>query len=285
MRSFSAAAVVTLCLLAQESLAGLPFHPQPTSSVSGEDLPKDGFTRLRLSLSSNDANSQSGIRLGQVAVCSESACYQANTPQTVSLKNSTQGLGTLVADIVVPLIEIRSVHFGSTTGQKSVLGDLKLQTSLKLEADYRGAEIAVVLEKTDQPGRQLYAPISAATNLWHPEGTRVYYNPKFATTANLPLGVTLHIPEKATESPHIFHLSVHKAGGAFPMIDIFPQVKLSKEATITMSRIERPQPADRQAKLETLDLVPPETGAAPRGNKNRKKKSFKVFDTGLINGD
>ena len=235
-----------LTLLALTASATFLQAQVPTTTVNTlapSAVPREGFTRLRVSLTFDEPTTKEVVRLAGLAVCSKSACYEAGLPSSATLSNTSSGAATMIAELEVPVSDITSVRFKSVAGQGVLQGSVALADTLKLERDFKGGDVLVVVRKRGGD----YVPAAAAANYFHPEGTTVFYNPRFATTAKLPHGVLLSIPAGALASPQVFLMTAHDTGDRLPLVDIFPIVKLLKPAKVTMpilksSRAQVPRP-------------------------------------------
>lgn len=213
--------------------------PTPSVVVSVNTLaataaPAEGFTRLRLNLTHNESKSQS-IPLASAAVCSASVCYEAAVPSSILVSNTSKGLSTAIADFEIPFTEIVSIRFQARGRKTALEGSVALPAPLKLDPDFKGGDVLVVVEKN----RDAYRPTAAAANYYQPAGTALYYSPAIATTALLPHGVTLSIPAGALAAPQVFIVAVHDTGEDHPLIDIYPGLSLAKTARLVVPALVR----------------------------------------------
>lgn len=252
MRNVLAAALAAASCIAQAQTAPTPMATTVVSTLAPTATPRDGFTRLRLSLTSNETSASESVRLAGVALCTTSVCYESGAPASVAISSTGNGAGTAVAEVEVPFSEIASVRFKSVAGQGALQGSIALPEPLKLERGFKGGDVLVVVQKRGAG----YVPTAAASNYLQPEGTSFYYNPKFAATVKLPYGVTLAIPAGATSAPQVFVAGVHDTGDDYPLVDIYPSVQLAKPATVQLPVIPR-------APVSTLPNQPPPTSRPP----------------------
>ena len=200
----------------------------------------DGMTRLRLDLTSNENVPSSNVRLGAVILCSRDACFKAVGRSNVDLFNTADGNSTQALEAVIPTGEVTDVFFEQVAGPKVVAGSIHLQRPLKIDRGFKGGEILVVLERRQSQEQETFTPVAIASNLFRDEFQAVYYNPRFATSAQLKLGAKLEVPEGATSEPQVFSISVDDIGGAYPLIDIYPVVKLMKPGVLLTKPTPQP---------------------------------------------
>jgi len=229
--------IVMAALLAAASCIASAQTPPTTivGSLPAAATPRDGFTRLRLSLASGDTSTSETPRLAGIALCTTSVCYESSAPSTVTISSTANGAGATIAELEVPNSDIVIVQFKSAAGQGILQGSVALPDPLKLEKGFQGGDVLVIVQKRGSG----YVPVAAASNYVQSEGTTFFYNPKFATTVKLPHGVTLTIPAGATATPQVFLAGVHDTGDDYPLVDIFPAVKLAKAATVQFPVIAR----------------------------------------------
>lgn len=253
--------LLVLVLSAAATLAHAQAEPSAqiaatiVNALAPSSAPREGFTRLRVSLTSNELTNSEVVRLAGLTVCSKSACYESGLPSSATISNTSSGAATTIAELEIPFLDITSVRFKSTAGQDVLQGSVTLTDALKLERGFRGGDVLVVVQKRGNN----YIPVVAAANYFHPEGTTVFYNPKFATTAELPRGVLLSIPAGALTTPQVFVTTARDTGDEHPLVDIFPNVKLAKPAKVTMPAIARPS----RAANSTQSPLPPGGTASP----------------------
>jgi hypothetical protein len=172
-------------------------------------------------------------------------------------------MSTSVLEVAVPHSKIKSIRFVPVATLNSVSGSIELPSPLDLAPEYRqGGEIMVVLRKKQVKG-PAYAPVSASANVLREGTTSVYYNPSFEMVASLAQGGSLRIPAGALPAPQIFSVAVHDTGDAFPMVDIFPEARLQRPASLGLKRIARLERArdSTQAPPTPIPLPPRLLGA------------------------
>lgn len=215
--------------------AGVPFAPQNVSSYSQNKQLGDGSGVIKLSIASDELNADSGVAIGNVTLCSESACFRLPLHNQANLYNTSTGKSEVLGEVLVPITTIRSVHFEDLAGSKIVEGDIELHNPLELEADLKRGEILIIVKQNQKTGRVVYTPVLAASNYYSPISEAVYYNPKFSTNATLQSGIDIKIPAKATLDPQILSITAHDVGTQFPLVDIYPIVEFSREISITVN--------------------------------------------------
>lgn len=233
-------------------LSGLP--ATVVNTLAPAATAQSGFTRLRVNLTSDSASGHV-VRLAGLAVCSRSACYESAAPSTVAISSTSKGASSVVAELEVPFSEIVGLRFRSVGGQGVLQGSVLLPEALRLEREHHGGDVLVLVR---QRGSQ-FVPVSAASNYLQPEGTAVYYNPVFETTVQLPHGVVLSIPAGALTVPKVFVVGVHDTGDQYPLVDIYPGVKLAKQAKVLLPTIAR------AAQARQSGQSPPTPRPAQRG--------------------
>lgn len=240
-----------------------PAATSVVNTLSSSAAPRDGFTRLKLSLTSDESSTTEVVRLAGIALCSHSVCYESAAPGSVTLSSTANGSSTTVAELEVPFSDIASVRFKLVGGQGVLQGSVALPEPLKLERDFHGGDVLVVVQRRGAG----YVPAAAAANYLQPEGTSLYYNPTFAMSAKLPHGVSISIPAGALSAPQVFIVGVHDTGDELPMVDIYPEVKLTKPATVELPAIQRAARAlqsNQPPPTPRPQAVAPNGGLAPR---------------------
>ena len=228
----------TLAAISCFAHAQTPASPPPSTivnTISPDVAPRDGFTRLRLNLTFNEASAGEMVRLVGVAACSPAACFEAGAPSSVTIATTANGTSRVIAELELPYSNITSVRFKSSAGPSVLQGSVSLPEPLKLERDFQGGDVLVVVRRRAAG----YEPAAAAAGYLQPEGTSIYYNPTFATTVRLLHGVTLTIPAGATSAPQVFLAGVHDTGDDYPLVDIFPVVKFAKAAKVQLPALVR----------------------------------------------
>lgn len=222
-------------LAAACSLAGAsPTPPPPANTVSVPslstvDAPAHGFARLRIHLTGPVAEGEP-VSLTSVAACSASTCFEAMLRRQVTVRTTADGRGTHVADLEVPFGEIASIRFRARDARGALDGSVALAAPFHLPPGYAGADVLVVIGRRGASLR----PVAATANFLSHDGLSVYYDPAFATQVELPYQMTLAIPAAAIASPQIFLVRVYKTGDEGPFIDVRPDLKLLRPATIEL---------------------------------------------------
>jgi hypothetical protein len=287
MKKFSGMIIAAVCLPAFAGNVNPPFHAQPLNAFSETAFDAKSVSRLKVTLAGAEAVAVAGVRLGNVTLCSETACFRPAVPGTVQISDTSKGLGTLIVDSEFPYETIRSIYFETVTGANTISGSIKLAQPLKMERDYQGGEMMISLRKQVAKGSTTYVPAGVATNLLRDTGTSIYYDPRTATSVALPMGVKINFPAGATPAAQVFNVAVHDTGDSYPLLDIFPAVSLSKAATISMGKIERVQSAAELAGAAT----PRPKAVDSSGQKQTFDESivpatstFEIKATGVVRG-
>ncbi len=178
--------------------------------------------RIKVSFALSERDDDNAIRLGGVVLCSDSVCYRPTALNYFNASNTSKGKATLVVDSVMPYGKLSRIYFDDISGAKVVAGSIQLPTPLLVEKGYYGGEIFITLSKQKNATQVIYQPSGAASGLFHQESQSVYYDPKFSTSAILPLSTVLTIPAAALPAPQIFSVGVYDIGKQYPQIDIFP---------------------------------------------------------------
>lgn len=255
MKRLFAASLAAFCCIAYSATPALPTATQNVNVWTEGAKPREGFARLRINLSSATANATEEVRLAGVAVCSTDVCYEAAVPSSLKIFNTAAGTSAPVVELEVPYLKISGVRFKTLSGPGILQGNVVLATPFNLEAPFRGADLMVLVQGRSSNGSaSTYEPVNVVANYLKPEGTAIFYNPKFASTVKLPLGVTLTIPAGAYGTPQIFIGSVHDTGDELPLLDIYPALDLLKPATVSIA------PAARELRAQSASQVP----ASPR---------------------
>lgn len=285
MRRILAATLAAVsCFVQAQSAAPTPTAAMVVNTLMPNAAPRAGFTRLRLSLTSNEVSGREVVRLAGIALCSTSVCYESAAPSSVTISNTGDGTSTVVAELEVPFSDIVSVRFKTVGGQGVLQGTIGLPETLKLERGFQGGDVLVVVQKR---GRVGYEPAAAAANYIQSEGTSFYYNPKFATTVKLPHGVSVAIPAGAFGAPQVFIAGVHDTGEDYPLVDIYPAVKLAKPATVhmpVMARAAKPLLSNQSPATPSLNSAPPGGGLASQAQAARAATAatVEINATGVV---
>jgi len=231
------------------------FNPIPLSDFqTSQQL--GGNSRLKISVSLDEAAEVKELKIGGIVICSATACYRPNTISKQDSANALNGTAKLIADAVIPATEITSIYLEELKGA-NVSGSVALASPLKIESGYYGGEIFVTLNQSGENQSRNYAPSYATSNLLRESGISIYYNPKFPAKVNLGLGVTISMPERALESPTILNAQLTDNGERFPLVDIYPYLRLSKPVVITAKPIENGKSmALAKVRVRTSDANP-----------------------------
>ena len=199
--------------------------------AAGNKADKDTI-RMRITIAGDAQQPERNVRIGDILLCSRSACYRARTSGIVAVESTSRGVAEVVADVKLPFTTVTDIYFTDVAGMSTVQGHLKLETPLAVEKGFQGLELMIAVRRLAWPGRTRYVPTAAASMYFHPDGHVVRYLPTVRTVAALPFGATLSIPAGALAKPQVFHIGVSDTGDVFPMIDIYPYIKLRKAATV-----------------------------------------------------
>jgi Phosphodiester glycosidase len=255
-----------------ESAASAPDFQQTTRT--SQEV-RETSSVLRLNLTSNDQVNTGFVRIAGMSICSLASCIDIAAPSSVRLTTTIDGQSVAVAEIALPHMEVSSIKFKSLPGPNILQGQVSLPNSLKLDKNLYRGDVLVVVQKTGSS----FTPVAAASNYFHPQSSTFYYNPAFATTVKLPYGVKLTIPAAALASPQVFSVGIRDTGDKFPLVDIYPEVKLTKAADIELTAIVRQENtlqsriAPTTAGGESLILKIGTTGIVRRHEKHSDQSS------------
>jgi hypothetical protein len=225
---------MALSMLLGPAKAAPPFIPQAVAVVDGTTDIAGGHVVLRVNLTNADSTVESNIAVGRTAVCSDTACFQSNSPpQFTSAFDTRDGQSQLIVQIAVPAMTVRSLRFGDIGLANRVAGDIVLASPLELTPAFQAGEIMVVVKRGRGAGRSMLTATHAVGTLYSPERQKIFYNPDIATRAKLRLGVELDIPAGAAVTPQLFSVAVHDTGDEHPVVDIFPELKLKKTMVLS----------------------------------------------------
>jgi hypothetical protein len=265
--------------------AEVPASSPPLQQLApASQISKERSAKLRLSLTSSDANIGEVVRLAGISICSTTGCIDTAAPSSISLSTTISGRSTVIAELTLPYSDISSIHFKSISGPGLLKGRVDLPQPLKLSEELSSGDVLVVVQKRGS----IFIPVAAASNYYQSEGTTVYYNPTFDATVKLPHGVTLNIPAGATASPQVFVVGVHDTGDEFPLVDLYPVVKLAKAARIQLPAIARAAPALR---TDQAPLTPRPSAANPVVDPSKKSSAgtangasliIQIIETGVV---
>lgn len=236
MKFFSLCTFLSLLVATQAQAENFRFNPTPLKDYDvSQQAP--GNARLKISVSFENAVETKSISVGGVVACSSSACFRPNLRAPSGSSNSLNGTATLIVDSLIQETTIEKVYFEELKGG-NLSGSISLASPLKIENGFYGGEIYITLAPSGNENKNQYKPSYAASNLIRESGHSVYYNPKFAATVDLDLGVTLSLPVGAMQYPTILNAQVNDIGERFALVDIYPYVKLSKPMTVDAKMIE-----------------------------------------------
>ncbi len=239
-------ALVLASVLPRSAEAAPAFIAQTVAVVDGTTDIADDQVVLRINISNADSSVENNVVGGRIAVCSDTSCVQSSAQmQTTSLFDARDGKSRLVMQMAVPAMTVQSLHFEPIRSDNRVAGDVMVANPLVLTPEFKAGEVMVVVKRGSVAGRSMLTATHAVGTLYSPERETVFYNPSMATTAALRLGVELHIPAGATAGPQLFSIAVHDTGDEYPLIDIFPAIKLRKPMALTSTGTGRAGKARR----------------------------------------
>jgi len=214
--------------------AAPPFRPQYVEAFVAGRQTDATTTKLRITAVNSEAPSAETVALGSIAACTASACYRvAGATAALSLPNTSSGTSAQIVEMAVPRQPILSIHIEGGTGSNVIPSTVALPGPLDLSLSTAGGEVLLVFKQGGAKSPK-FSPVSSASGLLRDHGISVYYHPSSTTTKILPGGVEIVIPAAATVAPQIFNVAVLDTGDAYPMLDIFPPMKLLKRGTLTM---------------------------------------------------
>ena len=216
-----------------------PFTPQNLEGFKG--VQRDSMSRLRVNLTVSSNNDAGEINISNFTLCSATACWKADVNKYVPVVNSSTTRGQLVADVLIPNNEqIREVFFEPTTGKQSIEGDLKFKETVKIDPEYQGQNLYIVLDKTNKGNGVLrYFPVASTALPFNPELKYYLIDPKFNQSINLNSKSTITFPSKFLAQPQLFTIAEHNVGKKFPMLDIYPYIKGSNNLKIKLAEVNK----------------------------------------------
>lgn len=216
-----------------------PFTPQNLEGFKG--VQRDSMSRLRVNLTVSSNNDVGEISISNFTLCSATACWKADVNKYVPVVNSSTTRGHLVADVLIPKNEqIREVFFEPTTGKQSIEGDLKFKEAVKIDPEYQGQNLYIVLDKTNKGnGVFRYFPVASTSLPFNPELKYYLIDPKFTQSINLNSKSTITFPSKFLAQPQLFTIAEHNVGKKFPMLDIYPYIKGSNNLKIKLAEVNK----------------------------------------------
>ena len=199
------------------------------------------MSRLRVNLTVSSNNDAGEINISNFTLCSATACWKADVNKYVPVVNSSTTRGQLVADVLIPNNEqIREVFFEPTTGKQSIEGDLKFKETVKIDPEYQGQNLYIVLDKTNKGNGVLrYFPVASTALPFNPELKYYLIDPKFNQSVNLNSTSTITFPSKFLAQPQLFTIAEHNVGKKFPMLDIYPYIKGSNNLKIKLAEVNK----------------------------------------------
>jgi hypothetical protein len=275
MKFFSLCTFLSLFAATQAQAENFRFNPTPLRDY---DVSQQGHgnARLKISVSFDNAIETKSISVGGVVACSSSACFRPNLRVPSGSSNSLNGTATLIVDSLIPETTIEKVYFEELKGG-NLSGSISLASPLKIDNGFYGGEIYITLTPSGNEKQNQYKPSYAASNLIRESGQSIYYNPKFAVTSELGLGVTLSLPVGALQFPAILNAQVSDVGDRFAMVDIYPYVKLSKPMTVTTQMIE----SEKNRALSAIRVAHP-SEVSQRSISLPTKSSKSISKLGLL---
>lgn len=256
-----------------------PFHPQPALVIQDDSAPASDSTQLKINVSLDDSFNDNQVKVGNISVCSDTACYRPQIPnKIIKLFNTRGGKSEPLVDLLVPNMVVKSIHFETVTGAKTLVGAVTLNAPLNLQNSVQGGELLVLVRRKIEGRNIVYRPVFAVGNLYSNERQSVYYNPNYATVAKLNYDTTISIPPGATNGAQIFSIAVHDTGDDFPLVDIYPVIKFLSPASISTvdlnkSRMSRDAPGIQESASQPSAAAPsvkrsvPSTGTIRFGEK------------------
>lgn len=226
MRRFTAP-LAALAFLCSASAEPIPRYAASLAQYSNSVLVSEDAIRFRISVATDSAQGERSVRLGEVLLCKASECFRAPTPGYVDVSDTAAGTATAIADVVIPTVTITDVYFMEPSGGVAIAGHLKLEAPLVIEKGLHGIELLISVKKQNTAGKTTYVPSQSGNSYFNPESRLVHYLPSTRTVARLPLGTVVTIPAGAVDKPQVFHVNVHDRGELYPMIDIYPYIKLN----------------------------------------------------------
>ena len=242
-----------------------PFTPQTLETYKG--TPKDKMSRLRVNLTVSSNSDAGAINVSNFILCSVASCWKAEVNKYVPIVNSSTTRGQLVADVLIPANEqIKEVFFKPTRGKQSIEGDLTFEKVVKIEPEYQGHNLYIVLDKlSKESGASRYFPVASSALPFNPELKYYLIDPKFNQSINLNSKSKSKItfPAKFLAKPQLFVISEHNVGKKFPMLDIYPYVKGSGNLKIQLAEINKSSKnsSRNQARVSTnySEIISPKT--------------------------
>ena len=226
------AALAALAFVCSASAEPVPRYAVSLAQYSNGLRVSEDATRLRISVATDSAQGERSVRIGEVLLCKASDCFRASTSRYVDVSDTATGTATVIADVVIPTMTITDVYFMEPSGGIAIAGHLKLEAPLVIEKGFHGIELLIGVKKQKTLGKTTYVPSQSGSSYFNPESQLVHYLPSTKTVAKLSLGTVLTIPAGALDKPQVFHVNVSDRGELYPIIDIYPYLKLNKPVIV-----------------------------------------------------
>lgn len=216
-----------------------PFTTQNLEKYSGAQ--SDNMSRLRVSITVSSNTDSGDINISNLTLCSLNSCWKVAVNKYVPIINSSTTRGQLIADVSIPKNEeIREIFFEPTVGKQSIEGELKLAKVVKIDADYQGQNLYIVLDKISKGnGIARYFPIAGTSLPYNPEAKYYLIDPKFNQSINLNSKSIITFPSKFLSYPQLFTITEHNVGKKFPMLDVYPYVEGSSNLNIKLAEVDK----------------------------------------------
>ncbi|MGD3149119.1 hypothetical protein [Acinetobacter soli] len=216
-----------------------PLTPQNLEKYKGNQENK--MSRLRVSLAVSSNNDQGEINISNFTLCSTITCWKAEVNKPVPIVNSSTTRGQLVADVLIPMNEqLKQIFFEPTTGKQSIEGNLKFEKVVKIEPEYQGHTLYIVLDKVSKgSGVFRYFPVASSALPFNPELKYYLIDPKFNQTINLNSKSMITFPANFLPEPQLFFIAEHNVGKKFPMLDIYPYLKGRGDLKIKLAEVNK----------------------------------------------
>ncbi|EOQ73540.1 phosphodiester glycosidase family protein [Acinetobacter lactucae] len=219
--------ILSTLLISSSSIYAVlpPFTAQNLLKYEGKKV--DHLSRLRVNLSVSSKTDTGEINVSDLILCSASSCWKAEVNKYIPVANSSTTRGQLIADVLIPENEqINHIIFEPTTGKQSIEGELKLVQPVKMDSEYQGTNLYIVLNKIDRGnGVARYQPMAATALPYNPEAKYYLVDPKFNQSINLNSKSSITFPSSFLNHPQLYIITEHNVGKKFPMLDIYPYVK------------------------------------------------------------
>lgn len=259
MKEITMKIFLALSLLLSSTVAVASSPPFPVQNVKTHQA--DGLSRLRIHLAVSSNNDSGEINVSNLTLCSALACWKTEINRYIPVANSVTAKGELIADVFVPENElIKEIFFGKTVGKQSIGGGLKLSEAVKIDAEYQGTNLYVVLNKfRKNSGATEYFPIATTALPYNPEAKYYLIDPKFNQNIDLSSTSTVGFPVGFLEKPQLFTITEHDVGKKFPMLDIYPYVQGVGNLGINISEVVKASNSQRGTLRAYTKLVSSKT--------------------------